>query len=105
MSVVIKPANERVSRSALAEAFGLVSEHIAANDDVRKAVLLVLGYEQDRIPTTAIRGVPSDIAHAETCWRDGKREGLELAALALLDAKHIADVREGLDEANKENES
>lgn len=105
MVVVLKPANARVSKSALGEAYGLISESVASRKDVRDAIALVLGYEQDRIPVGAMRGVPSDIAHADSCFRDGKREGLELAALALLDAKHIADVREILDEANKETES
>lgn len=105
MVVVIKPASERVSKSALVNAWGTIAEHVAARKDVRDAVMLVLGYEQDIIDARPNRAIPADMAHAESCYADGKREGLDRAALALLDTDYIRKVRVKLDEMNKESDS
>ena len=105
MSVTIRRPGERVGNSALGQAWGLIGDRLASDSALKAAVLLVLGYEQDLVPTGPFIDLPADIAHAQACFAAGKREGLDRAALSLLDPDYIADVRERLDEANKENES
>jgi hypothetical protein len=105
MAVSVKRPNERVERSALMQAYGLISEAVSARRDVKDAVILVLGYEQDRIATGPFMDLEPGKAHAMSCFAFGKQEGLDRAALVLLDSEHIANERARLDEMNKETES
>jgi hypothetical protein len=80
----------------LVAAWGIVAERVAAHKETRDAVMLVLGYEQNRIPLEPRTDVPSDMAHADHCVRAGERKGLDTAALALLDPRYIDESRERL---------
>ena len=85
-------------------ALATIAKHIASVEEVRKAVLLILGLEQDRFLYVPNLAMPADIAHAYACEAYGKQEGLDRAALLLTDSEAIEELRKRLEEANPEKE-
>lgn len=73
--------------------WGLVVERIAADSELKEAVLMVLGYETVRLEKRPdLRTLP-EADYARLCHVDGEEEGLGIALRALTDRKYIEEQR------------
>jgi len=73
--------------------WALIKERVAADSELKAAVVLVLAYEAARLEKRPRLDVHPGAEYARICQIDGQEEGLGVASLALTDTKYIQEQR------------
>lgn len=105
MSVVILPdRTAEADPRALHRKWGIVAERVAADEELRDAIRDVLLFEHFKHSSAPRTDLPSDMAHALSCFGDGYQQGIATAADALTDSRYIAARRGEIEDRIKKEQ-